>query len=199
MCCAAILRTLGRLEAALVSYERAIGIDPEMAEAHGNRGTTLLLLNRVAAISSFDRAIELDPGYAEAYFNRAHSRHKLREYEAAAADYKKVAAVAPDFEFLPGAHLESSLMVCHWTDFDALVGQVGTGIENGGNVCEPFVFMGLSDSARLQHKPRASGWDRPAGQLCIGTHSAPRALSNVTVGYFSCDFHARRSAVWWPS
>jgi predicted O-linked N-acetylglucosamine transferase (SPINDLY family) len=185
-----LLRALGRLEAALTSYDRAIDIDAESAEAHGNRGTTLLLLNRVAAISSFDRAIEIQPGYAEAYFNRAHSRCKLREYEAAIADYKKVAALKPDFEFLPGAHLESSLMICDWSDFDALVEQAAAGIQNDANVCEPFVFMGLSHSARLQHKA-ARIW---VSRACPANDAlgpiVPRARARkVTVGYFSCDFH----------
>ena len=185
-----LLRALGRLEAALTSYERAIDIDPESAEAHGNRGTALLLLNRVAAISSFDRAIEIKPDYAEAYFNRASARHKLREYDAATADYKVVAALAPDFEYLPGTRLESSLMVCDWNDFEALVGQINTGIENDGYVCHPFMFMGLSHSARLQHKA-ARIWVNHAcpadGALGpIAPRARPRKL---TVGYFSPDFH----------
>ena len=185
-----LLRALGRLEAALTSYDRAIAIDPNFAEAHGNRGTALLLLNRVAALSSFDRAIELAPGYAEAYFNRAHARHKLREYQAAVADYKRVAALAADFEFLPGAHLESSLMVCDWSDFDALLGQVAAGIENDQRVCEPFVYMGLSDSARLQQKA-ARIWVNhacPANDALgpIAPRARPRKLK---VAYFSCDFH----------
>ena len=185
-----LLRALGRLEAALTSYDRAIDIDAESAEAHGNRGTTLLLLNRVAAISSFDRAIEIQPGYAEAYFNRAHSRYKLREYEAAIADYKKVAALAPDFEFLPGAHLESSLRICDWSDFDALVEQAAAGIQNDARVCDPFVFMGLSHSARLQHKA-ARIWVShvcPANDA-LGTIAPRPRPRKLTVGYFSCDFH----------
>jgi tetratricopeptide (TPR) repeat protein len=79
-------------------FQRVITIAPGDAGAHCNRGTALLMLNRMAAISSFDKAIEIEPRYTEAYFNRAHSRHKLREYLAAVADYKKVAALAPDFE-----------------------------------------------------------------------------------------------------
>ena len=185
-----LLRALGRLEAALTSYEHAIDIDPESAEAHGNRGTVLLLLNKVAAMASFDRAIEIDPGYAEAYFNRAHSRNRLREYKAAVADYKTVDALAPEFEFLPGAHLESSLRICDWSDFDALVERAATGIQKGGRVCEPFVFLGICDSAGPQHN---------AARIWVD-HVAPRndALGNIprrtrprklTVGYFSCDFH----------
>ena len=185
-----LLRALGRLEAALTSYDRAIDIDAESAEAHGNRGTTLLLLNRVAAISSFDRAIEIQPGYAEAYFNRANSRCKLREYDAAIADYKQVAALAPDFEFLPGAHLESSLMICNWGDFDALAEQAAAGIQNDRRVCDPFVFMGLSHSAHLQHKA-ARIWVShacPANDALGPIAPRPRARK-LTIGYFSCDFH----------
>jgi predicted O-linked N-acetylglucosamine transferase (SPINDLY family) len=184
-----LLRALGRLEAALTGYDQAIDIDAGSAEAHGNRGTTLLLLNRVAAISSFDRAIEIDPGYAEAYFNRAHSRHKLREYRAAIDDYKKVAALSPDFEFLPGAQLESSLKICDWSAFDALVEQVATGIQNNARVCDPFVFLGISHSARLQLNAARiwANYACPANDALgpITRRTRPRKL---TVGYFSCDF-----------
>jgi predicted O-linked N-acetylglucosamine transferase (SPINDLY family) len=184
-----LLRALDRLEPALTSYERAIDIDPESAEAHGNRGTTLLLLNRVEAISSFDRAIEINPEYAEAYFNRGYAKHKLREYDGATADYKVVAALAPDFDFLPGARLESSMLVCDWSDFDALAGQIITGIESGGRVCHPFTFMGLSHSARLQHEA-ARIW---VNHTCPANGAlgpiTPRARTRkLTIGYFSPDF-----------
>ena len=148
------------------------------------------MLNRVAAISSFDRAIEIRPDYAEAYFNRGSARHKLREYDAATADYKVVAALAPDYDYLPGTRLESSLMVCDWSDFEALVGQITTGIENHRYICHPFMFMGLSHSARLQHKA-AQIWVNhtcPANDALgpIAPRARPRKL---TVGYFSPDFH----------
>ncbi len=185
-----LLRALDRLEPALASYERAIDIDPQSAEAHGNRGTTLLLLNRVAAISSFDRAIEIQPDYAEAYFNRGFAKHKLREYAAAMTDYKVVAALAPDYAFLPGARLESSLMLNDWSDFDDLVAEIVTGIENDARVCHPFTFMGLSHSARLQHGA-ARIWVSHAcpANDALGPITRRAGAGKLKVGYFSSDFH----------
>jgi predicted O-linked N-acetylglucosamine transferase (SPINDLY family) len=185
-----VLRALERLEEALLSYERAISINPDDAEAHFNRGIVLLLLNKLEAIASFDRAIAIKPDYAEAYYNRGFSRHKLKQFESAKADYEVVAGLAPNFEFLPGARLESSLQTCDWSDFDALLGQIATGIEEGGHVCHPFILMALTHSARLQHKA-ARTWVNHAcpARNSLGPITSRTRRRKLTVGYFSTDFH----------
>jgi predicted O-linked N-acetylglucosamine transferase (SPINDLY family) len=183
-------RALGRLEAALKSYERAIEIDPQSAEAHGNQGTALLLLDRMAAISSFDRAIELNPDYAEAYYHRGYAKHKAFDFEDAIADYKKVAALSPDFGLLPGAWLDSSLMLCDWSDFEALSRQIIAAAESDTRACHPFTFMAVSDSARLQHKVARLWVDHSYPPNAALGPIAPRGSSpKIRIGYFSSDFH----------
>jgi predicted O-linked N-acetylglucosamine transferase (SPINDLY family) len=188
---ASSLVALGRHSEALASCDQAIALKPDNAEAHCSRGTVLLLLQKIdTAIASFDRAIAIKPDYAEAYFHRGYSRRMLNRFDSAAADYKMVANLAPDFEFLPGTRLEASLHVCDWSDFDALVAQVASGIENDARVAHPFIFMALMDSARLQLKA-ARTWVSHAcpanGALGpIALRARPRKL---TVGYFSADLH----------
>jgi len=185
-----VLRALDRLEEALVSYERAISINEDDAEAHFNRGVALLMLNKMEAMHSFDRAIAINPDYAEAYYNRGFSHHKLKQFDSAIADYKVVGALAPDFEFLPGARLESSLQVCDWSDYDALVGKIVTGIEAGGHACHPFILMALTHSARLQHSA-ARTWVKhhcPANGS-LGPISPRARAQKIRIGYFSADLH----------
>jgi predicted O-linked N-acetylglucosamine transferase (SPINDLY family) len=186
-----ILRALHRIEAAVTSYEQAISINPEDAQAHCNRGAALLLLHKIEqALPSFDRAIAIKPDYAEAHFHRGYSLRMLNRFDSAAAAFKTVARLEPNFEFLPGTRLEASMHVCDWSEFDDLVGQITTGIENDAHVSHPLIFMALTDSARLQQRA-ARTWARfacPADESlgAISRRVRPRRL---TVGYFSGDFH----------
>ena len=64
-------RELKRHEEALASYDKAIALKPDYAEAYNNRGNALKDLKRhEEALASYDKAIALKPDYAEAYNNR---------------------------------------------------------------------------------------------------------------------------------
>ena len=63
---------LHRLPEALSSYDRAIALNPDFAQAWNNKGNVLLTSGSVeAAIECYDRAIAIEPGYAMALRNRA--------------------------------------------------------------------------------------------------------------------------------
>jgi tetratricopeptide (TPR) repeat protein len=75
---------MGRYEAALESYERALAIDPEDPYIHCSRAT---VYNRTAqpdrALASSREAIAADPDYVGALFNMATALRKLgRDDEA---------------------------------------------------------------------------------------------------------------------
>ncbi len=56
---------------ALESYDRAIALKPDYAQAHNNRGVALADLRRFAeALECYGRAIALKPDFAEAHNNR---------------------------------------------------------------------------------------------------------------------------------
>ena len=60
------LHKLKRFDDALASYDRAIALAPDYAEAYANRGVTLEELKRFdEAVASYDRAIALRPDDAE--------------------------------------------------------------------------------------------------------------------------------------
>ena len=67
-----ILKALGRHHEALASYDRAVSLKPNYADAWTNRGMSLLALDRRPdAVASFRRALELQPDHAQASFNLA--------------------------------------------------------------------------------------------------------------------------------
>ena len=83
---------------ALASYDKAIALKPDYAEAYNNRGNALTDLKRPAdALASYDRAIALKPDYAEAYNNRGNALKDLKRPADALASYDKAIALKPDF------------------------------------------------------------------------------------------------------
>jgi predicted O-linked N-acetylglucosamine transferase (SPINDLY family) len=186
-----VLRALDRREAAAAGYEQVLSINPDDAEAHCSRGAILLLLRRMdEALASFDRAISIKPDYAEAYFRRGYTHRTQNRFESAAADYKVVATLAPDFELLAGARLEASLQVCDWRDLDALAAEAVAGIQKGARVSHPFIFMALTDSARLQHDA-ARIWVNHAcpPDDSLGPIASRARSTKLKIGYFSADLH----------
>ena len=85
-----------RYDEALASYDKAIALKPDYANAHFNRATTLKKLTRLdEALASYDRAITLKPDHAEAHNNRGVLLQEMRRYDEALASYDKVIALNP--------------------------------------------------------------------------------------------------------
>ena len=147
------LTQLGNLEDALTSYERAIAIKPDYAEAYCNRGAVQESLRRAsAALASYDRAIEINPAYADAYFNRGNILRELREFAAAIASYDKAIALNPRMKFAHGVRLHTRMQICSWDRLAAEIEELCLGIEHDRAVTSPFYLLALSDSAQLQRK-----------------------------------------------
>jgi len=93
------LRHLKLLNDALTSYDQAVALRPDFADAFYNRGIVLWELGRPEdALASYDRAIALKPGYATALNSRADARQSLGRFREALADYESVIALMPSAE-----------------------------------------------------------------------------------------------------
>jgi type IV pilus biogenesis/stability protein PilW len=94
----AALAAQGKFDAARQALDRAIRLDPVVAEAHSNLGGVLQIQgNLEAAVQSFRRALDIDPGLAAAHVNLGNILLKQGEAEAAAAAYRKTLDINPDF------------------------------------------------------------------------------------------------------
>jgi tetratricopeptide (TPR) repeat protein len=72
---------------AIAEYTAAIEIDPENAQAYGNRGAAYAEKGVYKdSIPDYNKAIELDPQNAVLYYNRAIAYNYMGEYEKAIAD-----------------------------------------------------------------------------------------------------------------
>jgi tetratricopeptide (TPR) repeat protein len=83
---------LGDYQQAIKDFDRAIELDPKLAEAYWGRGKTYHGLGDYQqAIKDFDRAIELDPKLAEAYWDRGKTYNELGKYQQAIENWKRAA------------------------------------------------------------------------------------------------------------
>ncbi len=84
------LANQGRYAEALQHFDRAIALNPEVAEAWVFRGVMLLHLGEYhLALASCDRAIQLVPDNQEAWIFRGVALHRLGSYQSAYASYQR--------------------------------------------------------------------------------------------------------------
>jgi tetratricopeptide (TPR) repeat protein len=84
---------------AIISYTKAIELDPTDRVAYNNRGRAFEELKRYEeAFADFTKAIELDPTARTGYNNRGVIYYKKNEYQKAIADYTK--AIEIDSRFI---------------------------------------------------------------------------------------------------
>ena len=89
-------RREGRLDEALASFDAAIALDPDYAEAYNARGGVLHTLKRFdEALASFDRAIAVKRDYASAFNNRGITLKALGRPEDALTSYDTAIALNP--------------------------------------------------------------------------------------------------------
>jgi adenylate cyclase len=96
--CQSSLRTRGRSEeSGLAAAERALSLDPTLAEAHSAKARVLADLGRHdEALVEFEESVRLDPDSHEVRFNFGRTCFQLRRYEAAAEHFERAAALAEE-------------------------------------------------------------------------------------------------------
>ncbi|MEY3870880.1 MAG: hypothetical protein RLZZ338_4774 [Cyanobacteriota bacterium] len=94
----AVRDDLGDKQGALADYNKAIELQPDLADAYINRGAVRSELGDTkGAIADFNKAIELQPDLAQAYNNRGAVRSELGDKKGAIADYNKAIELQPDY------------------------------------------------------------------------------------------------------
>lgn len=89
---------MGQFDAAIRSYEQALGIKPDFADALGNRGVALAELGQFeAAVASYDKAVAANPQYAEAFTNRGAALLKLGQTQKAIASWDIAISLRPAY------------------------------------------------------------------------------------------------------
>ncbi len=94
----AALRGQGKLQEAVASFDKAIQLRPDFADAYYNRGITLKELGRLnEALQNYDKAIQLKPDFAKAYNNRGAALQDLGRLDESIQNYDKAIQLKPDY------------------------------------------------------------------------------------------------------
>jgi protein O-GlcNAc transferase len=146
----ALLR-LHRPLPALAAFDAALSLQPAHAAALNGRGCALRSVRRYAeAIESFGRALQSAPGWPPALLNLAKTWSEAGRADLAAQTYEALRAAAPDHPFVRGLAFHARLSVCDWSGYADARMQIVAGIDKGECADQPFSFLAVADSARLQ-------------------------------------------------
>ena len=191
------LMELGRLDAALTSYDRAVAIAPENAEAQLSRSTVLERLRRTdAALASYDRVIALKPTHADAHVNRGNLLREMRRYEEAIESYERAIALDPQIKFVRGIRGHARMQICSWDGLESELAQLCVSLSRDQAASSPFYALAFSDSARMQRQAaevrvRLKCPQRPE----LGPIAKRPRQEKIKLGYFSADFHQHATMV----
>jgi len=89
---------VGDLQQAIAGYDHAIRMQPDFADAYGNRANVYVMVGRLSeALADYDRALALRPNSFEDWGNRGALLHDIDRLDEALASYERAIAVKPDF------------------------------------------------------------------------------------------------------
>ena len=93
-----MFQKLGRLEDSVASYNKAIELKPDYAEAHNNLSNSLRKQGKVdEAVACCHKALAIKPDFAGAYHNLGVALHNLGKLKEAEASYRKALAIEPGY------------------------------------------------------------------------------------------------------
>ncbi|MGB8840134.1 MAG: tetratricopeptide repeat protein [Aliidongia sp.] len=183
------MRELDRRAEALVSFDKALALQPGHAETWNARGITLCELRRSHdALASFDRAMALRPDYPEALSNRATALRELGRHEEAAQELERVLALKPDFDYARGEMVQARLHCCDWRDYRREVALLEEYVAAGTPSVGPFALLSASGSPAHQLRCATAHAKDHFGVAPAVWRAAPYRHDRIRLAYVSADF-----------
>ena len=168
----------GDLNQAIADWERALRIDPNLAEAKRNIETAQQQQQREReqlqreqlqraqaaldqgrknydirdynrAVSDFTDAILLNPNSNDAYFQRARAYNALRNYDRAIADYTQVLKLDPTDG---GAYYNRALVYTDKKDYDRVITDCTQAIRLNSNASSAYYLRGNAYYEKMNYK-----------------------------------------------
>src|SRR5262249_48299830 len=154
------LQHMARYQQALESFDCAIAIAPDYAEAHYNRGNALRALSLPdLALKSYERALTLKPDFVDDYYNRGSILHELKRSDEALQRYERPWGIDREKPWLQGILLHARLRLCEGEGLESQMADLTARLELGKAVAPPFVMVTATDSPALQRRA-AEVWIR---------------------------------------
>ena len=91
----------GDLDEAIISWEKALELNPNLAEAWHNRGSALGRLgNYPEALESFEQTLKIDPYNAQAWNERGHVLYQLKQWQGAVDSWEQaIGIISNNYQF----------------------------------------------------------------------------------------------------
>ena len=148
-----VLRELRQYDAALTSYDRAIALRPDFAEAYSNRGMILHELKRpTEALESYDRALAVRPDFIDALSNRGETLQELKRFDEAAESYSRVLTLQPGHSIASSGIAGCAIKLCDWDLRARIALTLPELISEQKSFAAPFVLLGYSNDPGQDRK-----------------------------------------------
>jgi tetratricopeptide (TPR) repeat protein len=148
----------GKLNEAIVYYQKALKIKPDYAEAHYNLGRVLQSQNKLdEALGHYHRALQSKPDKVEVY-NNIGIILKLQDRLAEAADYySKALQIKPDYG---EAHCNLGNVFAQQGKFDDAINQFNQALQSKADYPEAHYGLASCYVQLGQYKPAIVHWNK---------------------------------------
>ena len=167
-----VLRALGRESEAVIRYEAALHVDPDLAPAHYNLGCVDLQADRLPeAINRFEQALRIDPDYVAAHTSLGSALLLEGRTTEALVHYETALRLDPSAR----AHQNLGVALLYARQLPAAVAQLEQAVQLEPDLARAQEFLGEALLAQGR-KAEAAAHYRHALQIEPGNEHARRAL-----------------------
>lgn len=188
---AGALAVAGKIEQAMGHLEEAIALDPRHARALANLGNMYRQSGRLAdSRDVLIRAVEVAPGDPQVQHSLGVTLADARDYEGAAARFRRALELDKGFIRTAAQLFFSSLHACDWRDREKLIGNFERLIDSGAPVVSEFspliaLFLPVSQQQLNRVSDARANSIRMSGKAV--SLPARAATDKLHVGYLSAD------------
>jgi len=187
-----ILFKLNLFTEAINCYKQALGITPNYLEAWTNIG---LALQRsgcdIDALSCYEKAINLDNNSIEPLLNRAYLNIKLRNFNNAIIDFKKIISINKNENWINGDLFHTELKLCYWNEYKAKKDFFKKKENIELKKINPFNLLGICDQQNLIKKNTELLVKEkfPSKNLLVPFFKKNNK-NKIRIGYYSSDLYS---------
>ena len=182
------------LSDALVSYRRAVEIDPGFVEAWNNLGAVHRQLGQFTdALKSLEVARTIDPDNLSAIYNQAISLQQVKKKEEAVQLFAELYARNPKKKYVLGHLISTKMGLADWQGLEALIDDLNKLVPEGVVCAPPFATLAVLKDAYLQREVAESFFSLKKSVPCK-LESRDTSGKKIKIGYFSADFFDHATA-----
>lgn len=179
------------LDSALISFKKAIFVNPLYCEAYSNIGFVYELLNdSIKAMQSYNKTLDINPYFIEALYKRGNLFAKLGDNIKALSDFNRGLEINPNYQDLLACYMGAKMQVCNWESYYSDKELIKLNILKNNIVTPPFRLLSLFDCPKL-HLMTAENYaneEIPYDNI-LGNINFTSSNTKIKIGYFSADFH----------